>query len=425
MKRLVYVHVMILYIFDLKIYKNRKRYNLYTMIFKESVDPEEYFIATYELEGAVSLKNAAWELAIGQSVGNPNVRNQWETDELFEKYSAKVIGDETVLANIKRGKIDIAFPIVNTNWKEDGITQLMVQVMGGQLDIDNVKYCRLLRLQFPDKVKSYFLGPKYGITGIRDYLNLHDKPLFGGIVKPKTGITPDLLLNMVKEMVEGGVNFIKEDEILSNPDFCPISVRVPLIMDYIKSTGKRVIYAVCINSDYPYVIDRVKEVHALGGNAVHINFWNGLGVYKAVRELDLPIFVHFQKSGDKILTDESHRFSIDFNVICQLAGMMGVDFIHAGMWGGYCSDEKEKLANNLATLHEHNVMPALSCGMHPGIVNAITKHFGKEFMANTGGALHGHPNGTVNGARAMRSAIDHNFDCEQYKIAIEKWGIIT
>jgi len=394
------------------------------MIFVENIDTEKYFIATYDLEGKNSLCDAAWEVAIGQSVGNPNVRNQWETDELFEIYSAKVIGNKEYLKNIKRGIIKIAFPIINTNWKEDGITQLLVQVMGGQLDIDNVLYCRLLDIEFPEHVTKYFLGPKFGITGIREYLNLKDKPLLGAIIKPKTGISPEILLNMVKELVEGGVNFIKEDEILSNPDFCPISVRVPLIMNYIKESGKKVIYAVCINSDFPYVIERVKQVYELGGNGVHINFWNGLGVYKAVRELDLPIFVHFQKSGDKILTDKSHRFSIDFNVISQLAGMMGVDFIHAGMWGGYSTSDEEELRTTLNILHKHNVMPALSCGMHPGLVNAIEKRYGIEFMANTGGNIHGHPNGTRNGTIAMRSAIDKNFDCEQYKVAIGKWGLI-
>ena len=133
------------------------------MIFKSVVDTEENFIATYILEGKKSLRDAAWELAIGQSVGNPNIRNRWETDELFEKYSCKVIGDENELSKVTRGTIDIAFPIVNTNWKEDGITQLMVQVMGGQLDIDNITYCRLIELKFPSKVKEYFKVPKFGI----------------------------------------------------------------------------------------------------------------------------------------------------------------------------------------------------------------------------------------------------------------------
>jgi ribulose-bisphosphate carboxylase large chain len=300
----------------------------------------------------------------------------------------------------------------------------MVQVMGGQLDIDNISYCRLIDLRFPSKVKEYFKGPKFGIDQIREYVGVKDRPLLGAIVKPKTGITPELLAQIVEELVAGGVNFIKEDEILSNPEFCPISVRVPLVMDIIKRSGRNVVYCVCINSDFPYVIDRVKEVHALGGNGVHINFWNGLGVYKAVRELDLPIFVHFQKSGDKILTDKSHRFSIDWNVICQLAGLMGVDFIHSGMWGGYMSTDEDELRQALDTLRAHNVLPALSCGMHPGIVNAVRKRFGIDFLANCGGNIHGHPNGSKAGAQAMRSAIDQNFDCPEYKIAIEKWGIV-
>lgn len=395
------------------------------MIFVESVNEYDYFIATYELEGKHSLRDASWELAIGQSVGNPNVRNKWETDELFEKYSCKVIGNESELSKVKRGTIQIAFPIVNTNWKEDGITQLMVQVMGGQLDIDNITHCRLIDIKFPVNVIEYFKGPKFGISQIRDYVNVNDRPLLGAIIKPKTGITPELLAKVVEELVEGGVNFIKEDEILSNPDFCPISVRVPLVMDIIKRSGRNVVYCVCINSDFPYVIDRVKEVHRLGGNGVHINFWNGLGVYKAVRELDLPIFVHFQKSGDKILTDKNHRFSIDFNVICQLAGLMGVDFIHCGMWGGYMSSDEDELKQILDTLHRHNIMPALSCGMHPGIVNAIKNRFGINFLANCGGNIHGHPNGSKAGALAMRSAIDENFDCPEYKIAIEKWGLVN
>jgi ribulose 1,5-bisphosphate carboxylase large subunit-like protein len=394
------------------------------MIFKENINNDENFIATYDLEGKESLRDAAWELAIGQSVGNPHVRNKWETDELFEKYSCKIIGKEDELKTKKRGIIKIAFPIINTNWKEDGITQLMVQVMGGQLDIDKITYCRLLDLEFPKEVHDAFLGPKFGISGIRDFLVINDKPILGAIIKPKTGITPNILLEMVKELVEGGVNFIKEDEILSNPSFCTIEDRVPLIMNYIKSTGKKVIYAVCINSDYPYIIDRVKRIYELGGNGVHINFWNGLGVYKSIRELNLPIFVHFQKSGDKILTDKNHRFSIDFKVICKLAGMMGVDFIHAGMWGGYSNMEDDELNYIMEVLHKYNVLPALSCGMHPGLVNAIEKRFGINFMANTGGAIHGHPMGTLSGALAMRQAIDKDFDHDEYRSAIQKWGKI-
>jgi len=293
-------------------------------------------------------------------------------------------------------------------------------LMGGQMDISEVKKCHLLKIDLPDCIEDNFLRPKYGIKGIREYTKCFDKPLLGGIVKPKIGVTPEILLKMVTEMVEGGVNFIKEDEIMANPACCPIEKRVPLIMDYLKD--KDVIYAVCINSDPAYVIDRVKKVHNLGANAVHINFWSGLGVYKSIRELDLPLFIHFQKSGDKILTNPNHDYHINWDVICDLAGLMGVDFIHAGMWGGYLSDNEKDLKKTLGILHKRNVLPALSCGMNPGLVQAINKRFGYDYMANTGGAIHGHPGGSKSGAKAMRQAIDKNEKLE-YHQAIEKWGL--
>jgi ribulose 1,5-bisphosphate carboxylase large subunit-like protein len=386
------------------------------------IDREKYILCRYFLSSNKSLKDAAWGLSIGQSVGNPNVRNHWETDELFENHSCFVIGDEEDLKTRREGEVTIAFPIVNTDFKSDGISHLLCQFMGGQIDIDSITKCHLLKVDFPKHIEnSYFMKPKYGIDGIRDFTGAHDKPLFGGIVKPKIGVNSDILLEMVKEMVEGGINFIKEDEIMANPACCPIEERVPKIMEYLK--GKNVVYAVCINCDPHHVIDRVKKVYELGANAIHINFWSGLGVYKSIRELDLPIFIHFQKSGDKVLTNKSHDYHISWDVICDLAGLMGVDFIHAGMWGGYMSDSEGELNNTLNILHNRNVMPALSCGMHAGLIEATNKRFGLNYMANIGGAIHGHPNGSKSGAIAIRQSIDKNYGNEYYT-AIEKWGLV-
>tara|TARA_Y100000389_G_scaffold95446_1_gene92124 strand:+ start:3340 stop:4518 length:1179 start_codon:yes stop_codon:yes gene_type:complete len=389
------------------------------MIFKDKVKEEKYFIVEYFLESTTNLRDASWNLAIGQSVGNPNVRNKWETDELFEKYSCMVLGDEEELKNKKSGVVKIAFPVINIDFKTDGISHLLVNIMGGQLDINIISKCHVLDIIFPESIKQLFLGPKFGVEGIRKYTKTYDKPLLGSIVKPKTGITPEILLEMVKELVEGGVNFIKEDEILSDPSFCPIEDRVPLIMDYLKD--KNVIYSVSIHSDSPYILDRVKRIYELGGNSVHVNFWCGLGIYKAIRELDLPIFIHFQKSGDKIFTNKNHDFHIDWRVVCKLAGMMGVDFIHAGMIGGYYKWEESETLDSIKILKEHNVMPALSCGFHPGLTEWVTRLVGVEYMANVGGSIHGHPGGTISGAKAMRQSID-GINGVEYREAIKKWG---
>lgn len=392
-------------------------------IFRETVQEGKYIIATYFLKSNTTLRDAAWSLAIGQSVGNPNVRNEWETDELFENHSCIVLADEDSLLRQSCGHVKIAFPTANTDFETDGVSHLLCQLMGGQMDIDIVEKCHLLNLELPQSVESkYFLGPKYGIDGIRKFTKSFDKPILGGIVKPKIGVDSDTLLRMVQEMVEGGVNFIKEDEIMSNPACCPMVERVPKIMEYLKD--KDVIYSVCINSDPSSVLDKARKVAELGGNSIHVNFWSGLGVYKSLRELDLPLFIHFQKSGDKILTNKSHDYHISWNVICDLAGLMGVDFIHAGMWGGYMSDDEVELAETLSILTTRGVMPALSCGMHAGLIQAINKRFGLDYMANVGGAIHGHPNGSLAGARAIRQSIDQKHG-EEYQQAILKWPVVN
>lgn len=391
------------------------------MIFRKlnEINKEQYFIVSYYLESTTNLRDAAWNLAVGQSVGNPNVRSVWETDELFENHSCLILYDEEALLSLKYGYVDIAFPIVNIDFNTDGVSHLLVNIMGGQLDIDIISKCQVQDIWFPQSVHDQFLGPKFGVSGIREYTKCYNKPLLGAIVKPKTGISPETLLSMVKELVEGGVNFIKEDEILSNPAFCPIDKRVPLIMDYLKD--KNVIYSVSIHADSTHLIDRVKQVHELGGNSVHVNFWCGLGAYKAIREQDLPLFIHFQKSGDKILTNTNHDFHINWSVICKLAGMMGVDFIHAGMIGGYYKWPESETKDAIGICRDYNVMPALSCGFQPGLTDFVTNAVGNDYMANVGGAIHGHPAGSLAGTKAMRQAIDNDHQ-QEYNQAIEKWG---
>jgi ribulose-bisphosphate carboxylase large chain len=388
---------------------------------RNEIDLNKYYIATYEMSSSANLKEAAWNLAIGQSVGNPNVRNEWETDEIFENHSCIILGDESILTGLVDGVVEIAFPVANTDWDTDGISHMICQLMGGHVDIDIVTKCRLIKLELPETVTRHFLGPKFGLSGFREFTGQYNKPLFGGIVKPKIGVSPEVLLEMVKQMVEGGVDFIKEDEIMSNPACAPLERRVDLIANYLAKQSRKVVFCHTINCDPHVVVDRVRRVHELGGNGVHINVFSGLGVYNSIRKLDLPLFLHFQKSGDKVFTDKSHRFSISWPVMCQLATMMGVDTIQTGMVGGYSNDDPVELQTAMDVLRAGNTTPVLSCGFNPGLVDKVTSIAGMDYMANVGGAIHGHPGGTRAGATAMRQAIDKTYGPE-YDQAIAKWG---
>jgi ribulose-bisphosphate carboxylase large chain len=388
----------------------------------DNLDPEKYLMVHYDLESTVSVEKAAFDLAIGQSVGNPNIRNRWETDELFEKYSCRVDTPRGFLRDKTRAEVTIAFPVINTDWDGDGIAHLLCQVLGGQADIGHIIRCRINGFTFPRSVTSRFSPPRFGMSGLRAFTGQADKPLFGGIIKPKTGLPPDQLLDMVRELVDGGVDFIKEDEILSNPAFCSLENRVPLIARYIQSCGRNVIYCFSINGDPHTIEQRAIYLANEGANGVHINFWSGLGAYHTIRRLNLPLFLHFQKSGDKVITHKGNAFGMSWFAMCQLAALSGVDSIHAGMFGGYMNSDTIELKSVMDLLGNSNVVPALSCGMHPGLVEHVTKNVGVDYMANVGGALHGHPGGTLAGCKAMRQAIDHSHGLE-YEQAIQTWGL--
>jgi ribulose-bisphosphate carboxylase large chain len=387
------------------------------------IDSSKYYFATYELKSTKNLRDAAWNLAIGQSVGNPNVRNEWETEEMFQNHSCIVVGDESELYSKKEGNICVAFPVANTDWDTDGISHLLCQLMGGHVDIDIITKCRLVKLDLPEIVTKHFFGPKFGITGFRKFTGEYNKPLFGSIVKPKIGITPEVLLEMVKQMVDGGVDFIKEDEIMSNPPLAPLDRRVDIIANYLAKQSRKVVFCHTINCDPHIVVDRVRRVYELGGTGVHINVFSGYGVYNSIRKLDLPLYLHFQSSGAKVTTDINHRFSIAWPVICQLATLMGADTIQTGMIGGYSNDDPQEIQECLKVLRDGNTLPALSCGMHAGLVDYVSSQVGIDYLANAGGSVHGHPQGTTSGAIAMRQAIDKNFG-QEYTVAIEKWGLV-
>ena len=391
---------------------------------KEKLDTSKYLVAKYFLKGKTSVAEAALNLAIGQSIGNPKNRSVWETDEMFEDHSCIILSRRENLEKVKECQVEIAFPLSNINLDEDGISQILCHTAGGQVDILEIESCHLLDITLPESVEENFrLKPAYGIDGFRNFNHVTGKPFFGGIIKPKVGMSPDVLLRAVIEMVEGGVNFIKEDELLGNPDHCPLKVRAPLISSWLEKNAPNVIYCFCINGDSPYALERAQIVEDAGGNGIHINVWSGMGVYRAIRKQNPRLWIHFQKSGDKFFTDRRAPFHIYWPVICKIAGWSGVDSIHAGMIGGYMNQDDQELSQALKVLWKYNIVPALSCGMHPGLVSFINKSLKSvDWMANVGGAMHGHPLGTKSGGLAMLQAINQEYDKHEYKLAIDKWG---
>jgi ankyrin repeat protein len=85
-------------------------------------------------------------------------------------------------------------------------------------------------------------------------------------------------------------------------------------------------------------------------------------------------------------------------------------------------NDTEELKGIIKQLNDIDAVPALSCGMHPGLIDYITSVLGHtNWMANVGGAITSHPMGTSAGVRAMNQAVTKNYGVE-YESAIKKWG---
>jgi ribulose-bisphosphate carboxylase large chain len=123
--------------------------------------------------------------------------------------------------------------------------------------------------------------------------------------------------------------------------------------------------------------------------------------------------------------------------IAVLVRLCGGDQLHTGTARGKMESDLEEVRRINEFLKKdlfglENVFPVASGGLHPGVVAAEVEAFGKDLILQAGGGIHGHPDGTEAGARAMRQAVDavmegksleeYAQDHEELNKALKKWG---
>ena len=81
---------------------------------------------------------------------------------------------------------------------------------------------KLTSLDLSPDFLSAFPGPKHGIDGVRDLLGVQDRPLLMSIFKSVIGMNADELRAQFIRQALGGVDLIKDDEILFENDLTPI-----------------------------------------------------------------------------------------------------------------------------------------------------------------------------------------------------------
>ncbi|HXP98336.1 MAG TPA: RuBisCO large subunit C-terminal-like domain-containing protein, partial [Telmatospirillum sp.] len=299
-----------------------------------------YISLTYRIETAGDVEALAAKIASDQSTGT-FVPLPGETPELKERVAARVVSirhlDPTPVPTIpgekqapatgyRRADVEIAFPIeaIGTD-----LAALMTIAIGGVYSIKGFSGIRVIDMQLPPEFAAAHPGPQFGIDGSRAISGVYGRPIIGSIVKPALGLRPNETAEMVRELVEANVDFIKDDEKLMSPAYSSLEDRVaaimPIILDHEQKTGKKVMYAFGISHADPDVMMRNHDiVAAAGGNCAVININSvGFGGFSFLRKRS-RLVIHAHRNGWDILTRHP-GLGMDFHVYQQFWRLLGVD----------------------------------------------------------------------------------------------------
>ncbi|MFI5696365.1 RuBisCO large subunit C-terminal-like domain-containing protein [Kribbella sp. NPDC051586] len=385
----------------------------------------QHVTAVYELESAVPLDRAAEVIAGEQSCGT-FVRVARESDDLRARHAARVTGIEELPpsgrpplpgmagdpAHVSRGRVTIEFPLANFG---PSIPNLLAAVAGNLFELREVGALRLVDLELPGAFADRYAGPRFGIDGTRHLLDRPDGPMIGTIVKPSIGLSGEQLAQLVTELGDAGIDFIKDDELQGNAPGLPLPERIRVVTDALKEVadrnGRMPMYAFNITDD----IDRLEANHdavlAAGGTCVMVcvNMVGLAGLEYLSRRTQLPIHGHRAMYGAYA---RSPQLGIDYNVWQKLARLAGADHLHTnGFANKFYETDDEVLASISAVraplLGGYETLPVLSSAQTPGLAHLTYERTrSTDLLVLSGGGIHGHPQGSAAGVLAMREAWD-------------------
>ncbi|TFG10482.1 ribulose 1,5-bisphosphate carboxylase [Candidatus Heimdallarchaeota archaeon] len=410
---------------------------------------KELLVARYYVEHVKSVDVAAEEICDEESVGTWTDLKTTEGKPHVDKLRAEVL-DKKVFEthdDYQSGEVTIGFQL-DTFDMEAGITSILSMLAGNLFGLGALRNIRWLDVEFPRSIAEHFPGPKFGIEGVRKILGTDkgefpNRPHVGTIVKPKMGLTAKEWAEVAYEAAIGGVDFIKDDENLSNQPFCPIEDRTVAVlekMDLVKEeTGRKVIHAVNVTAKHDVMWRRIEQAIDNGAQCLMIDViltgYQELAQMASDPGVKLPIHVH--RTMHAAFT-RNPLHGISMLPVAKIVRLAGGDQLHIGSYGqgkmAEIHSESHLLKNSLLSdMYEFNkVFPVASGGLYPAKVPNLVKHGGNNVIIQAGGGIHGHPDGTRKGAMAMKQALDATLkdisldeyakDHVELAKALELWG---
>ena len=412
--------------------------------------------ATYQIETAYPLLEAAESMAGEQSSGT-FVDVPGESEELRERHAGRVediveldVTDEPTLSGTTppddepareytRAEVTMSFPVENIGVD---LPNLRTMVAGNLFELRHLSGIRLKDLGLPASYASEFPAPQFGIEGTRELVDVYDRPIIGTIVKPSVGLSPDDTADLVDDLVDAGLDFIKDDELIANPPYSRVEERVEAVMGAIHChkdrTGKEVMYACNITGDVETMLELHDVVKDAGGNCVMVSI-NDVGISGLLalrKEADVPIHAH--RNGWGALSRHP-LLGFDYAAFQKFWRLAGVDHMHVnGLRNKFCESDASvirsaRTCQTPIASEDDVVMPVFSSGQWAGQAPETYEALGNaDLMYLAGGGILGHPDGPEAGVKHLKqgweAAIagvpleEYAEDHEELRRAIEHYG---
>src|SRR3954447_22124086 len=252
----------------------------------------ERFAATYLMETDLPVADAAAVIA-GEASTATFVKLPGPMSERIERlHGARVeaiiesgeVGEPSLYTSrrptgrpYKKAQVSISWPLANTG---PSIPNILAAVAGNLWECREVTGLRLLDLELPVALLGAYHGPQFGIAGTRKLAGVQDRPLIATIIKPSVGLTPTETADLVEKLVQGGIDFIKDDELMADPPHCPFEEWVRAVMTpirrYAERTGRKAMFAFNITGEIDEMLERHDIVAREGGSCVMVSLnWVG------------------------------------------------------------------------------------------------------------------------------------------------------
>ncbi len=412
----------------------------------DGFDRNDFIIATYFIEicPEKDIIDFCETLAVDMSTGTWTAV-EGETEEMRKTYAAKVISISEVpdfelelppqIAE-RRYITSIGVPLVNIGSQ---VPMLLTTIIGNVSVMGRIK---LVDIELPPGFLGGFKGPKFGIQGIRDLLGVPKRPFLNNMIKPCTGFMPEVGAEFFYRAAAGGVDIIKDDELLSETPYNNRLERIRLYMEMVKRAyevkGEKTLYAVNITDRADKLLENAKRAIDAGANALMINYLTqGISSMQSIAEnpdINVPILAHLDFSG--VLYANPYGGLSSHLVLGKLARIAGADMIVYPIESGkyrLLDTKYRRIAHNLLLPLKDikTTLPIPAGGLSAKLVPKIINDIGFDCAISAGGSIHGHPMGAVAGARALRDAIDavmegislaeYAEEHRELKAALEKW----